>query len=240
MQLQKDLAADGRAASRLRVLASTASLSLPSGDLDVFCGLADSSFPWTAARDWAALVGSRHFDSHFFEGGHDFLKTCEAQIFSRVRSCLCDRLASLELPNATTGSAAVVAEPEPLLHSVQWEMLQAGPAAQLGGAELCVVPVGVLEVTLTDAMVAAAAGPAGLILSLLGDSSGSTAAGGYAGGSSWLEAEEAQCWALVQLLQALAARGVAGRLVVVTKAAACGAMAVGASKSQGSSFPSDE
>ena len=218
--LMADLAADSRAASRLAAIEKPAATR---GDIDVFCGLEDPSFPPETADQWRRLaVSDGNFDLHFFFGGHEFLKTCAEKIFGRIQAALAVQATAAE--TAATVHAAVHSHSE-MLSSVVWEHASlAAVVPSPDSQKLCVLSLGASEVHITDEHVSALNSDAGLVVMLADGSPCDTH------GTSWVQEDEAQCWRLLQLVNRLAERGAGGRLVLVCDASVRGAMAAGASK----------
>ena len=134
--LNADLAADARAAGRVVALQERG-LGLSMG-VDVFCGLADASFPAARASEWAAISKSDDCDTHFFGGGHDFLTRCLAQIFRRACGVLTAALGAV--PAAVAG-AAPGAEAASPLYAVRWDCIGTGEAEPAADDEAAEAPL---------------------------------------------------------------------------------------------------
>ena len=230
--LLADLASDSRAASRL---AATEKSAVIRGDIDIFCGLSDPSFPAESADQWRELAesASNCFDSHYFFGGHEFLKTCAEQIFGRIQAALCAKHNSV-MP----ASNPITPRSSDMLSSVVWERAAQAPAAGLPvPQECCVLQLGAAEVEITEEHVTALSTEPGLVIMLTDQDAikantdtGSLTATSTAS-SEWIHEDETQCWRLLQIITQLADKNAAGRLTLVCDASVRGAMAVGASKS---------
>ena len=229
--LLSDLAADSRAASRL---STTETTSFIRGDVDVFCGLQDPSFPADSANQWRhAVTAASRFDVHFFFGGHEFLKTCAEQIFVRIQASLSEK-AALDVTGALSaaglrGNVAASPRHSQILSYVVWERPQAVLAPLAAQSALSVLALGTSEVLITDDHINALSTDAGLVIQLT-DEYVMVPAHSDETDTSWIQEDETQCWRLLQVTNQLAERGAKGRITLVCDASVRGAMAVGASK----------
>ncbi|KAK3239817.1 hypothetical protein CYMTET_50285 [Cymbomonas tetramitiformis] len=218
----------------------------PSGtfDVDVYCAWEDPSFDWRTAGEWQCVTAGR-LAVDFLPGGHDFMNRHAGDIMRKLVHSLWEhRPNQAGIPlNLSEGNSLALTEaahdaaPSPL-YSVQWQPIGGseadGSAARRSEADasdvaeegIAAVRLGADIVELTPAMVTAMSGEHGLVLCLehavLSDH-------GKANGAV-PEADAAQCWALVHLMQALAAEGAEGRVVLVCPASPRCAPAAGATK----------
>lgn len=256
--LLSDLATDGRAEARLvRRLSgqqdsvksnlletNSTEMSLSSSfDVDVYCAWEDPSFDWRTAEEWQCVtVGRLAVD--FLPGGHNFMNRHAGDIMRKLVHSLWEHRPnqggiSSQLSESDLLALAEVAHaatPSPL-YSVQWQPIHESKAddsvAQRSGdapsdrAEgITVVRVGADIVKVTPAMVSAMLGEFGLVLCL----EHAVLSNHEKVNGAVPEVDIAQCWALVHLMQALAAEGAEGRVVLVCPASSRCALAAGATK----------
>ncbi|CAJ1372832.1 unnamed protein product [Effrenium voratum] len=231
--LRADLEADARAERRL---AARAGKRLPpTVGVELFCGTSDTVAPWTEAPGWQRYTESM-VGLHYFPGGHEFMQDQRPTILSSWRRDAIGRLVQRRTMEAALLAAqgfgmapgivpaapkeGVVAKPELPLYAVQWEQAPVAKPAQ-GAMSLLilldgkVVPEGVVQ----QAVAAARAG-AHLVVACLPTE----------GVFQSHEVEVQLSWHFVRLVQQLLESGVSAKLLVVTAAAATGAMVAGASK----------
>jgi len=212
--LMADLRADARAEARVATAWSTSS-SKNNGEpplhctLQVCCGTNDAAFSPEDATAWGAL-SRKPLDVHHLPGGHEILQQRVPQLLRFVVGAL--------LPSSP-------------LYGVSWMHVQ--PEGSQGTAEMqlpdgaprvvCLSLVGPDAPTLDAEHRAALTSPAGLLL--------------YLPDTETLAAQEAQAWALLQLVQGISAEGLSGRLVLLCPDNANGSLTAGASKAVPLEFP---
>ena len=216
--LNADLRADARAERRVAAAWSAASSvggMVATGApplqcrLQVCAGDRDVAFPPPAIDGWRALT-SGGFEAHTVRGGHEILQ--------RGAMGLLRLLVGALLP----------ASP---LYRVAWAPLD-GPA---GAGAAAVAPAAAAEpVTLVALDPSLDAAADGALLAALGGAHGLFV---RVAAAADLEAQRAQCWALLRLVQRLAAAGGGGRLVLLCAAEVGAALAAGASKAVPLEFP---
>ncbi len=236
--LVADLEADMRAANRVATMLTP---ELVRGNVEVFCGLQDTSFPTELVGQWQACTHG-HFDQHFFVGGHEFLKNCASQIFRRIENTLCasqvpSHVGQLGTPSSHSTLLSKVAWERPPVRSVQGTMQE----------EMCMLTLGHTEGFVTDAHLNAVSTAAGLVVVLPMQSSEETPATPTAPGrseheSTWVTEDQMQCMQLLQLVNRLVDAGagsgpIAGKLTLVCESSVRGAMTIGASKAIPLEFP---
>lgn len=234
--LVADLEADMRAANRVATFLTP---ELVRGDVEVFCGLEDPSFPTVLVQQWQACTHG-HFDQHFFVGGHDFLKNCAAQIFRRIENTLC-----ASLPQTHVGQQlGAPSSHSNLLSKVSWERPPTRSAQDDTQEEMFVLKLGHEEKPFTEAQLNAVHTAAGLVVVLATESYQEEApatpptADRSEYESSWVTDDQTQCMQLLQLVNRLVDIGAGGgKLTLVCDTSLRGAMAVGASKAIPLEFP---
>ena len=175
------------------------------------CARATVTLPSAAGDRWLARAHERRLEAHTVRGGHEILQRGAMGLL---------RLLSL--------GALLPASP---LYRVAWAPLD-GPA---GAGAAAVAPAAAAEpVTLVALDPSLDAAADGALLAALGGAHGLFVRVAAAADP---EAQRAQCWALLRLVQRLAAAGGGGRLVLLCAAEVGAALAAGASKAVPLEFP---
>ncbi|KAJ8604289.1 hypothetical protein CTAYLR_002502 [Chrysophaeum taylorii] len=218
-RLRSDLAADARAAAR--VVLNPPSLNVP---LLIFGGLDDPSFPPTDATKWRDALSPPSLSARFVPGAHDFLASCAdaiipdlVQFFGGGCRPTCDdddEEEELPLYEVRWEHAGIVIIEE----SPQQELDAMIPATRLEDIRRNLLEEGDDEIVEETARFAAKTGS--LVLDAL--------ACGY--DDSWLDRDEADAWALVCVLRAVAETDAPVFCTLVSRASPRGALAAGASK----------
>lgn len=242
-----DLLEDSRAAKRVfktmfagtdTAVTTTAATSVTpvTCPVHVFCGTQDTSFPVTDAHAWRAIQSSGGnagdtFATTHMAGGHSFLMEKSQDILAQVQNQLVVQGDLPRPPMATVNS---------VLHEVKWVATQPASASETA----CAAPAGFTAVKL--ACSAFYAGVTATMIDASGsleqvhvdalqkDTSGLVVLGGRGGD---LAESEAECLALMGLLQQLVADGVAGKLTLVATAHVHSGMLVGLLKAFTLEYP---
>lgn len=235
--LRSDLMLDGRAERRLSTLALGGTrLPAPVG-LELFCGASDEVAPWKDAPGWQRLA-EVSVGVHYMPGGHEFMQERRPELLAAWRRDVLGRLVAKRSAEVAmlaaqgySAPAIGVAAAVPWipasssrsrglpLYAVRWQPASEGLAGVPPQAHHVLdlgAKGGLSEAELSAAITAAR--------------DGKTLLATAAAHSSSTEAEVAQSWQFLRMVQALVAQGLACRIVLVLPTAAAGAMVAGASK----------